>query len=66
VDGVERASGPKSGTIHASSRPVLIGANASGPDPLEVSENLTGDVDEVRLFTRALSASEVAALASGP
>jgi glucose/arabinose dehydrogenase len=65
VNGVERARLAKTGALVASSRPVLLGANANGTDPLAGSEFLAGGLDEVRLFSRALDASEVAALAAG-
>ena len=65
VNGVERARVAKTGALVASSRPVLLGANANGADPLAGSEFLAGGLDEVRLFSRALGPSEVGALASG-
>ena len=65
VNGAERARVIKTGALVASSRPVLLGANANGPDPLVGSEFLAGGLDEARLFSRALTASEVAALAAG-
>ena len=65
VNGVERARVAKTGALVASSRPVLLGANANGTDPLAGAEFLAGGLDEVRLFSRALDASEVAALAAG-
>ena len=64
VNGVERASTAKTGNLASSTRPLLVGANANGTDPLAVSENLAGGVDEIELFSRALSPSEVAALAN--
>ena len=64
VNGVERARVAKTGALVASSRPVLLGANANGTDPLAGSEFLAGGLDEVRLFSRALTANEVAALAN--
>ena len=66
VNGVERARLAKTGALVASSRPLLLGANANGADPLAGSEFLAGGLDEVRLFSEALSASEVAALANPP
>ena len=65
VNGVERARLAKTGALVPSSRPLLLGANANGADPLAGSEFLAGGLDEVRLFSGALSASEVAALATG-
>jgi glucose/arabinose dehydrogenase len=65
VNGVERARVAKTGALVASSRPLLLGANANGLDPLVGSEFLAGGLDEVRLFSRALDPSEVAALATG-
>jgi Concanavalin A-like lectin/glucanases superfamily len=65
VNGTERARIAKSGPVTDSGRPVLIGANANTADPLAASEFLAGGLDDVRIFSRALSASEIAALASG-
>jgi glucose/arabinose dehydrogenase len=65
VNGVERARIAKTGALVPSSRPVLLGANANGPDPLAGSEFLAGGLDGVRLYSRALSPGEVAALATG-
>ena len=66
VNGVERARVAKTGALVPSSRPLLLGANANGTDPLAGSEFLAGGLDEVRLFSRALDPSEVAALANPP
>jgi hypothetical protein len=44
---------------------VLIGGNANDTNPLVATEILDGRIDDVRLYTRALSASEISALASG-
>ena len=66
VNGVERARVNKTGALVASTRPVLLGANANGSNPLAGSEFLAGGLDEVRLFSRALSPNEVAALANAP
>ena len=65
MNGVERARIAKTGALVPSSRPLLLGANANGTDPLAGSEFLAGGLDEVRLFSRALDPSEVAALAAG-
>jgi Concanavalin A-like lectin/glucanases superfamily/Glucose / Sorbosone dehydrogenase len=64
VDGVERASAARSGDIAASIRPLLIGANANNAGAFDVEQNLAGDVDDVNLYTRALSPSEIAELAN--
>jgi glucose/arabinose dehydrogenase len=64
VNGVVRQSAAKTGDISASTRPVLVGGNSNGIDPLAANENLAGEIDEVRLYSRALSASEIAALAT--
>jgi glucose/arabinose dehydrogenase len=62
VNGVERASRAKSGAVAVSSRPVLVGAGVNGTNALGVSEVLAGRVDDARLYARALTAAEVAAL----
>jgi hypothetical protein len=64
VNGVQRATAAKTGTITASSRPILVGGNANGIDPLAATENFAGGIDEVRIYTRALTPSEISALAS--
>lgn len=61
VNGVRKASLPKTGRITASSRPVLIGADANGTDPLGVNQHLSASLDEVHLYNRALTQTEVAA-----
>ena len=65
VNGVKRGSAAKTGKIAASARPILIGANANTSNPLAASENIGGGLDEVRVFSTALSDAEIAALASG-
>ena len=56
VDGVLRDSVPATGTIPSFGGPVFVGRNA-------YTETLIpGDADEVRIYNRALSAAEIAAL----
>ena len=64
VNGVERASMVKTGAIRSSVRPVLVGGNANTADPLAATQYLAGRIDEVRLYTRALTPTEVAELAN--
>ena len=64
VDGVQRASMDKTGSMLSSSRPVLVSGNANGTAPLAANQNLAGSIDEFRLYTRALGGAEIAALAS--
>ena len=64
VDGMQRASMNKTGSILSSSRPVLVAGDANGTGPLAAIQNLAGSVDEVRLYTEALSGAEIAALAN--
>jgi glucose/arabinose dehydrogenase len=66
VNGEKRANVAKSGNLRSSARPVLVGANANRRSPLAASQNLNGGVDEVRLYTRALSAAQIDALATLP
>jgi glucose/arabinose dehydrogenase len=63
VNGVERASMAKTGAIAASTRPVLIGGGANGTGPLAATENVAGGIDEARVYAKALTATEIAALA---
>jgi RNA polymerase sigma factor (sigma-70 family) len=60
-NGIPVASAPCSGTIPTETSHVLIGACERGDSGL--GEFLHGAVDEVRIYRRALSASEIAALA---
>jgi glucose/arabinose dehydrogenase len=66
VNGVARATLSKSGNIVSSTRPVLVGANANGRRPLAATQNLNGQLDEVRLHSQALSAAEIRTLAVKP
>ena len=63
VNGTLAASGSHSGGIHVTADPVLIGkadrTSSPSPDP---DSFLNGDVDEVEIFNRALSASEIHAI----
>ncbi|WP_437528946.1 LamG-like jellyroll fold domain-containing protein [Sorangium sp. So ce726] len=59
INGELAASKPASGTPQASSRPIVIGNHPSW-------DSFEGKVDEVLFYDRALSASEVSAVASSP
>jgi choice-of-anchor C domain-containing protein len=60
VDGVERASTVFSGTLLADSGPMTIGQDDGSPG----SRNFDGNMDDARLYSRALSAGEFATLAA--
>lgn len=53
VNGVEVANKPQTGTIDASTAPVVIGRNAVS------SAAFQGGIDEIALYNRALSANEI-------
>jgi Concanavalin A-like lectin/glucanases superfamily len=55
----------KTGTISASFRPILVGGNGNTADAPADGETLHGRVDDVRLYSRALSANEIGALVIG-
>jgi hypothetical protein len=55
VNGVEVASRPQTGTISTTSDPLTIGGNTFS------GQNWTGLMDEVRIYNRALNASEIQA-----
>ena len=57
VDGIERAAQPLSGLIDPTQDPVVIGRNVVNP-PFAWN----GQIDEVELFNRALSQSEIQAI----
>lgn len=52
-----------SGLIAPESNPIIIGASTNNNQP---DERLDARIDEVKIFSRALSATEIAALASTP
>ena len=61
VDGVEIASqGGITGNIPVDGNPVTLGAEENGDIPQDVVGEMAGLIDEVRLYNRALSASEIA------
>jgi hypothetical protein len=59
VNGVEVANQAQTGALALATGPLTIGGNAGG-------ENWTGLIDEVRIYSRALSASEILADLNGP
>lgn len=63
VEGVQVASADIAGTLGAETNPVILGGNGNGD---KVTELVTGRLNEVVLYRRALSAAEVARLASAP
>lgn len=60
VNGVERASAPIAGRLVANTTAVRIGNRAAN------THHWNGRIDEVRVFGRALSAAEVAAMHASP
>ena len=54
VNGTQVASRAQTGQISSSTDPLTIGGNSGG-------ENFSGSIDEVRIYNRALSASEIQA-----
>ena len=63
-DGRQVANAPHSQAQTADTTPLCLGCNENGPDD-DNDETLGGRVDEVMLYSRALSAAEVARLAAG-
>ena len=57
VDGVEKANMPASGTIDPRTDPLVIGRNVTNP-----SIDWQGLIDELEIYNRALSSSEIAAI----
>jgi large repetitive protein len=64
VDGVEVASLPVSGAFAAETNPVILSGNGNEASRA-VSELVPGQLDDVMLYRRALSADEVARIAGG-
>jgi hypothetical protein len=64
-DGKEVASAPYARPQMPDTTPICIGCNQNGPGDSANDETLAGRLDEVMLYSRALSAAEVARLAAG-
>jgi hypothetical protein len=64
IDGVEVASdgGPRE-PLGTGEHPLTIGGHINPKNPGKITQRLHGAVDELALFSRTLSASEIAALA---
>ncbi len=61
VNGAESNTAPLAGPLAPDRRPLAIGGD---PDGGGVDENFAGLIDDVRIYSRALSPAEVASLAS--
>lgn len=64
VDGVEVRTQNLTGAFVPDVTPFILGANGNGPD-MGVSERFPGKIDEIMLYRRALSATEIASLHDG-
>ena len=64
VNGAEVASQAVTGSFAAETNPVVLSGNGNGGPPV-VSEFVPGQLDEVVLYRRALSADEIVQLESG-
>jgi hypothetical protein len=65
VDGVPVASQPISGRFVADTTPVILGGNGNGVGDANVTERFPGKIDEIMLYRRALSATDIAQLHAG-
>lgn len=65
VGGVEVASASAPGALAPDINAVVLGGNENGPNRT-VSELIPGRLDEIMLYRRALSADQIAQIASGP
>ncbi|MBW4629305.1 MAG: LamG domain-containing protein [Brasilonema octagenarum HA4186-MV1] len=59
VDGIEIDTSPLSGNILVDDNPVTIGGEENGPALQVVDGEFEGLIDEVRIYNRALGASEI-------
>ncbi|MBC1237851.1 DUF4347 domain-containing protein [Nostoc sp. 2RC] len=59
VDGVQIGSSPLTGNILVDSNPVTIGAGENYGEGTPLGDRFNGLIDEVRIYNRALSATEV-------
>jgi hypothetical protein len=64
LDGSMIDSVRASGAFAPETNPVVLGGNGNGPDRV-VSEQVPGQLDEIMLYRRALSADEIARIAKG-
>ena len=64
VDGAEVASAPLTGTFAPDTTPVILGGNGNDASGVP-SELFPGRIDELMLYSRALSGDEIALLAAG-
>lgn len=65
VNGAVVCSKATSRTVTTDSTPIVIGGNANTGNADDVTENFVGTLDDVLLYKRALTASEIAQLATG-
>lgn len=59
LDGSEIDNRPLTGNIRVDDNPVTIGGEENGADPQVVEGEFEGLIDEVRIYSRALDASEI-------
>jgi Concanavalin A-like lectin/glucanases superfamily len=61
LNGVEVASAPRTGALVATDRPLIVGGNANDAVANTAQELFTGSIDELCVYSRALSVSELSA-----
>lgn len=66
VNGVDIGDNEQSGKIQVDDNPVTIGAEENGPESRIVESQFNGQIDEVRLYNRALNPFEIKALYRQP
>lgn len=66
IDGVEIGSREQTGDIQVDGNPVTIGAEENGPESRIVDGEFDGQIDEVRIYNRALSPTEIKAIFERP
>ncbi len=64
LNGTEIGRQRQSGSIQVDDNPVTIGAEENGAESLVVDGEFDGQIDEVRIYNRALNAPEIRALAA--
>ena len=65
VDGQQVMTLPMTGRFAADTTPFILGANGNGTGAANVTERFPGKIDEIMLYRRALSATEIAQLYDG-
>jgi hypothetical protein len=62
IDGIEIEDRALTGNIRVDSNPITVGGEENGPSPQDVDGEFEGLIDEVRIYNRALTETEIKAV----